>query len=147
MLQAQARMLSQQAVQGFAFMGRGVVQECDHRAAQMPEQMAKEEADLLLPDVPEPELVVEAEVLSLRTDGDGRDDGDPVSPIAMTNDRGLATRCPGLHDIRDQQEPRFVGENEVGAQPRGVFFTRGHSVRFQRSMALSSRSTARASGF
>jgi hypothetical protein len=104
MLQAQARMLSQQSVQWLAFMGGGVVQECNHRAAQMPEHMAKEEADLLLSDVPEPKLVVEAEVLSLRADRDGRDDGDPVSPIAITNDRCLATGRPDLGDIRDQLE-------------------------------------------
>jgi hypothetical protein len=35
----------------------------------------------------------------------------------------------------------------MGAQPCGVFFTRGQSVRFQHSMAASSRSTARRSGF
>jgi hypothetical protein len=35
----------------------------------------------------------------------------------------------------------------VGAQPRSVFFTRGHSFRFQRSIASSFRSTARFSGF
>jgi hypothetical protein len=35
----------------------------------------------------------------------------------------------------------------VGAQPCGVFFTRGQSFRFQRSMAPSSRSKARPSGF
>ena len=147
MLYAQARMLSQQLIQGCALMGLGVVQKYKQRGPQMPEQMAEEDADLLLSDVPEPKLVVEAEVLSFRTDGDSRDDGDLVSPIAMTNDRGVATRCPGLDDIRDQEKPRFVGENEVGTQPRSVFFTRGQSFCFQRSMASSSRSTARVSGF
>lgn len=64
----QARMLLQQLTQGLAFMGWGVIQEYHHRAPQMPEQMAEEGADLLLSDVPEPELVVEAEVLSFRAD-------------------------------------------------------------------------------
>lgn len=146
-LDAQARMLSEQFLPWFALMGAGVVQQYNHRAPQMPEEMAEEDADLLLPDVPEPKLVVEAEVLSFRTDGDSRDEGDLVSPIAMTNDRGAATGRPGLDDIGDQQEPGFVGENEVGTQPRSVFFTRGQSFCFQRSMARSSRSTARRSGF
>ncbi len=147
MLNAQARMLVQQLIQWFAFMGLGVVQQDNHRTPQMPEQMAEEDADLLLPDVAEPKLVVEAEVLSLGTDGDSRDNGDLVSPIAMTNHRSVATRGPGLDHMGDQQEPRFVGENEVGTQPRSVFFTRGQSCRFQRSMASGSRSTARVSGF
>lgn len=147
MLRAQARMLAQQLIQGFPFMGLGVVQEYHHRAPQVSEQMAEEDADLLLPDVPEPKLVVEAEVLSFRTDGDSRDDGDLVSPITMPNDRSMATRGPGLDDMGNQQEARFVGENEVGTQPRSVFFTRGQSFLFQRSMASSSRSAARVSGF
>jgi hypothetical protein len=35
----------------------------------------------------------------------------------------------------------------VGAQPCGVFFTRGHWRRCQRAIASSSRSSARRSGF
>jgi hypothetical protein len=127
-------------------MGWGVVQKYKQRGPQMPEPMAEEDADLLLSDVPEPKLVVEAEVLSFRTDGDSRDDGDLLSPIARMNDRGVATRCPGLDDIGDQEKPRFVGENEVGTQPRSVFFTRSQSFCFQRSLAWSSRSRARVSG-
>jgi hypothetical protein len=61
--------------------------------------------------------------------------------------RSLAARRPGLDYIRDQQEAGFVGKDDVGAQPRSVFFTRGHSFCFQRSIASSFRSTARFSGF
>jgi hypothetical protein len=35
----------------------------------------------------------------------------------------------------------------VGTQPRSVFFTRGHSFRFHRSIRSSSRSRALRSGF
>jgi hypothetical protein len=35
----------------------------------------------------------------------------------------------------------------MGRQPPGVFFTRAHRSRFHRSMASSSRSRARRSGF
>src|SRR2546429_2738830 len=38
---------------------------------------------------------------------------------------------------------RFVGKYDVGAQPRSVFFTRGHSSFFQRSISASFRSKAR----
>lgn len=113
----------------------------------MSEQMAEEEADLLLPDIAKPKLVVEAEMLSLGTDRDSRDHGDSVAPIAVAQDRSVATRSPGLDHVGDQQEAGFVGEDEVGAQPRGFFFIRGQSFCFQRSMACSSRSAARRSGF
>ena len=146
-LQAQARMLAEQFIQRCAFMGRGVVQKHQHRAAQVAKQMAEEHTHFLLPDVVEPKLVIKAEMLSLGTDGDSRDNGDSLAPIPMTQDRSLAPRGPGLDHVGDQQEPGFVDEDEVGAQPRGVFFTRGQSFCFQRLMANSSRSSARRSGF
>ena len=128
-------------------MGGGVVEKHDHRAAQVAKQVAEENTNLLLPDVAEPKLIIEAEMFSLGTDGDSRDDGDSVSPIPMAQNRSLAPRGPGLDHVGDQQEPGFVDEDEVGAQPRSVFFTRGHSFCFQRWMAGSSRSTARRCGF
>ena len=139
--------MHQQFVERFTLVGAGVVEEHNHRAAQMPKQMSEEHAHLLLPDIAEPEMVVKAEVLSFRTDGDSRDGRDLVPPIAMAKDWSAAAGCPGFDDIRDQEESGFVGKHEVGAQPRSVFFTRGHSFCFQRSMASSSRSMARVSGF
>ncbi len=147
MLQAQTRMVVEQLIERLALMGGGVVQKHDHRAAQAPKQMAEEDAHLLLPNVVEPELVIEAETLSLGADGDSRDHRDSLSPIAMAQDRSLAPRGPGFDHVGNQQEPGFVGKDEVGAQPRSVFFTRGQSFCFQRSMAGSLRSTARRSGF
>jgi hypothetical protein len=64
--------------------------------------MVQEHAHLLLPDVVEPELVVKAQVVSFRADGDSRDDRDFVPLIAMTMNRGATTRCPGLDDVGDQ---------------------------------------------
>ena len=133
--------------QRFSVVGLRVVQDGDHRAAQVPQQIAKEHAQLLVPDIVEVKLVEKAQMLALRADGDSRDDGDFVPSVAMPMHRSVASRCPGLNDIRDQQESGFVGKDDMGTQPRGVFFTRGQSFRFQRSIASSSRSTARFSGF
>ena len=147
MLNVETRMLPLELAQGIPLVSFRVVQERNHRAAKMPQQMAKELADLLLPDILVIELVIQTQVVSSRADGDSGDDGDFVPPIAVAVDGSATTRCPGLGDMGDQQESRLVGEDEMGAQPRGVFFTRGQSFRFQRSMAFSSRSTARVSGF
>jgi hypothetical protein len=67
--------------------------------------------------------------------------------VAMAQLRRLAAGRPGAAHGGDQEEARFVREDKVGAQPRGVFFTRGQTSRFQRSIARSSRSRARRSGF
>ena len=44
-------MLAEELIQRLAFMGWGIVQKHDHRAAQVSQQMLEEDAHLLLPDV------------------------------------------------------------------------------------------------
>ena len=109
--------------------------------------MAQEVAGLLLSDVLEMELEVEVEALSTRTDADRRDGGHAIVPIEMPDDGSLAHRRPGLGDRRCQEEARFIGKDEVGTQPSGVFFTRGQSFRTKRRITPSSRSKARFWGF
>ena len=133
--------------QRFSVVGLRVVQDGDHRAVQVPQQIAQEHANLIVPNVVEIELVEKPQALALGAHGDSRDDGDFVPAVTVPVHRSLAPRCPGLDHMRDQQESGFVGKDDVGAQPRGVFFTRGHSFCFQRSISSSFRSTARFSGF
>jgi hypothetical protein len=66
-------------------------------------------------------------------------------PVAQQ--RCVAARRPGAEHGGREHEARFVYEDEVGPQPKGVFFTRGQVFRFQRAIAGSSRSRARRSGF
>src|SRR5208337_1394103 len=93
------------------------------------------------------ELAVQCTMEMLRTDGNTRNSRDPIMTIPMEDDRGLSHRTPGLVDRGNQEEARFVDEDEMGCQPCGVFFTRGQTDRFHSSMAASSRSRARRSGF
>jgi len=130
-----------------ATVDAAVVPQDEHRPPQMTEQVAEEGTDLGVVDVGGVELVVEAHVLAPRTDRHAGDDGDLVVPLPEAQKRRLPPRRPGLADTGDQQEARFVEEDEVGTQPRSVFFTRGHSRRFQWAMRASSRSSARVSGF
>lgn len=67
--------------------------------------------------------------------------------IAVKQDGGLPHRAPRFTDGGDQEEARLVDKDDVGHQPRGVFFTVGQTSRFQSAMARSSRSMARHSGF
>jgi len=140
-------MLALEFCQRFSVVRSRIVEDGDHWTPQVPQQVAEENAHLLLPNVVEVKLVEEAQVVALRADGDSRDDGDLVPPVTMSMHRSLAAGGPGLDDMGDQQEPGLVREDDMGAQPRSVFFTRGQSFRFQRSIASSSRSTARFSGF
>src|SRR5688572_6103619 len=109
--------------------------------------MAKERADLGMPDVLGVEAVVQAETSTAGAHRDAGDHGDPIPPLSMVEERGLSPRRPGLVDARNQEEARLVDEDEVGTQPRDFFLMRDHSSRFQRSIASSLRSRARRSGF
>ena len=124
-----------------------VVPQDNHRPPQVAKQVAKEGADRRLADVRAVQLVIEPEAAAAGTDRHAGNHGDSVVPLPEAQERRLPPRRPGLADTGDQQEARFVEEDEVGAQPRSVFFTRGHSRRFHWAMRASSRSSARASGF
>lgn len=147
MLDMQTGMLALEFCQRFSMVRCRIVEDGDHWTAQVPQEVAEEDAHLVVPDVVEVKLVEKAQMLALRADGDSRDNRDLVPSVTMPMHGSLAARGPSLDNIRDQQEPGFVGEDDMGAQPHSVFFTRGQSFRFQRSIASSSRSTARFSGF
>ena len=146
-LDVQARPVARERAQRFALVGLRVIKQYDHVSAQVAQQMAQELADLGPSDVVPMKAIIQAQVPAPGTDRNAGDDRDLVAPGAMAVDRGLSARSPGAQHRGDQQEPRFVDKDEVGAQPGSVFFTRGHSLRFQCAIASSSRSSARRSGF
>ena len=133
--------------QRFSVVRCRVVEDGDHWTTQVSQEIAEEHAHFLVPNVVEVKLVEKAQMLALGADGDSRNDGDLVPSVTMPMHGSLAARGPSLDHIRDQQEPGFVREDDIGAQPRSVFFTRGQSFRFHCRIASSSRSTARFSGF
>ena len=71
----------------------------------------------------------------------------PMMPLRMMKNRRLADRRPApLHD-RQQHQPRFVDEDDVGREMRRLFFMRGQSTATHLLMASASRSLARRAGF
>ena len=124
-----------------------VVPHNDNVVSKMLEEMPQEQTHFLVVNVLRVQRVVETEVFALGTDRNARDHRDAVALLMMANDRGPATRRPGSANGRDQEKPGLVDEHQIGAQPRSVFFIRGHSWRFQCSIAASSRSKARLRGF
>lgn len=148
MLDAKAVMSIEKLFDRCSFMRRRVIEQYDEGAAQMAQQLTQEHTDFILPDVVIEEQVVEAKTMPPRTYRNSRNDGDLVPPsLAVAMNGGLALRSPGSDHVGNQQEARFIGKDDMGAQPCGVFFMRGHSSCFQRSISSSSRSSARRSGF
>ena len=142
----QASMAATKRADGCAAMGAEIVPEHDDVSTEMAQQVTEEGADPGLADIVERELVVQPQALAARTDRDPGDHRDPIVPVAMMDDRSAAPWGPRATDTGDQEEARFVGKDEMGAQPPGVFLTRGHSFFFQCSILASSRSQARRAG-
>ena len=132
---------------GRAFVDAAIVPQHDDRPAQVTEEMAEKLTDLGLVDVRPMQAVVETEVSAARTDREAGNHRETIVPLPETQQRGVPPRRPGFAHTGDQEEARFVDEDEVGAQPCSVFFTRDQSRRFHLVMRASSRWSARASGF
>lgn len=148
MLDAQAGMPPKQVLEWFPLVRGGIVQQHNERSPEMPQQLTQEATDFLLPNVVKKEEIVEAQVMPPRAHRNSRNDGNLVAPsLVMAENGGLALRSPGSDHVGDQEEARFIGKDDVGAQPRSVFFIRSQSFCFQRSMDFSSRSSARRFGF
>ena len=128
-------------------MDGGVVPDDDDVAAEVTEQVTQEVTHALAVDVLAMEAVVEAHAAPHRADREPRDHRDAVATVAVPHHGRVPSRRPGLEQRGDQLEAALVREDDVGTQPRGVFFTAGQVSRFQRSIASSSRSSARRSGF
>ena len=123
-----------------------VVPDDDHVAAKLLQQMTKEHYDVRLADVLGVNLEIETYPLAVGADRNPRDDRESIMSISVMDDWCSATGCPGPANIWNQEEAGFIDEDEVGTQPLGVFFTRGHSVAFHFRIRASSRSRARRIG-
>ena len=111
-LEVQARVSAEDLGERWAVVGGGVVEQHDDGTAEVAEQLAEKSTHFLLSDIVEEEQIVEAQVLSLGTDRDARDDGDFVAaPLAMTFEGRASLGSPGSHHQGSQQEARFIGKN------------------------------------
>jgi len=145
--QMQTRCTGKKLLHRIAPMNLAIIQQGNQVASYLSQELAEERRHFFPLDIVLIKLAVQCTTEAFRTDGNTGDSRDPVMTISMKYDRGLSHRTPGLADRRDQEEARFVDKDEMGCQPCGVFFTRGQTDRFHFSMAASSRSTARRSGF
>ena len=111
-LDVQARVSAEESGQRGAVVGVGVVEQNDDRSKEVAEQFAEKSTHFFLSDIVEEEQIVEAQVLSLGTDRDSRDDGDFVAAsLAMTLPGRAPLGSPGSHHQGCQQEARFIGKN------------------------------------
>jgi hypothetical protein len=147
-LETKARVAVEQRPDQRSAVDVGAVEEHEDGTAKMTKQVTQEGYNMGRAEV----LVqlaakVEPAATSAGAEGEGGKHRDTVVLLPVSKQGRLAAWRPGAPLTRRQLESRLVKEDDVGAQPRGVFFTRGQSRFFQRSIATSSRSSARRSGF
>jgi hypothetical protein len=104
-----------------ALVDGAAVPEEDHLPAQVPQEVPEKPDDLHPREVGGMEVDVEPQATIGRGHREGRDGGDPVAPVAVAQEGGAAAGRPGPTDVRDEQEPAFVEEREMGATSSGVF--------------------------
>lgn len=146
-LDMEAWIAAAQLANRLSFVDRGVVEDGDHVASEVAQHVTEERAHLGLADVVAMAAEVESHPAAQRADRQSRDHRETVVPVVVGDLRCLSAGRPGPPKGRDQEEPRFVDEEEMRFPARGVFFTCGQRVRFHRAMRSSSRSSARRSGF
>jgi hypothetical protein len=147
MLYSETRIYAAEHSKRFSFVGSRIVKQGNNRPAQLTQEITEEFADFSMTDITGEKAEIQTEALTAGADRDARYDRDLISAISMMNDWCFTARRPSAKNVGNQQESGFVAENNVGAQPRSVFFILGHSAFFQCSMASSFRSNARRSGF
>jgi hypothetical protein len=145
--QMKARQSPTQLSDGCSAMDVAVVKQGDDVSAQMPQHMAKQQADVCLPYVVAGEHTVWRQAPRLRADRKPADHRDPIVSEPVTDQRSLSDRSPGFSDGGSELEAGFVDENQVGDQPLAVFFILFQFLLFHCWMACSLRSKARLSGF
>lgn len=138
-LQAPLRSSDEAFDQGAAMNGRAVPQD-ENLSRNMPQEVSQEENDLGTLDAARVKLKVETPQRQSANEG-------KALPIeGFLQKRGLPARSPGAGPAGACAQAAFVYEDEGLPLSAGFFFRAGHSTRFQRRMAFSSRSTARRSG-
>jgi hypothetical protein len=120
----EALVLANELLDDDAPVDRAAIPEQYNRSAQVPQKVTQEPDDLHPRNIGAVETEVKSKALARWGDGNGGDGRNPLSRIAVSEDRGMADRRPGLAHVRDEEESAFVEEDEMGPKSSGFFLTR-----------------------
>jgi len=103
---------------------RAAIPEQHNRSAQVAQKVVQEADDLHPRNVGAMETEVKSKPLAQWGDRDCGDGRNPLPRVAVSDNRGMADRRPGLAHVRDEEESAFVEEYEMGPKSLGFFLTR-----------------------
>jgi hypothetical protein len=104
-------------------MNRPAVPEQVDRSAEVTQEVTEEGLDIEAGEIVGATPEVESHSPSPGRYRQAAADRQPVVPVAVPDARCLSLGRPGAVDIRDQQEPALIDEDEVGAASSGVFLS------------------------
>ena len=123
-----------------ATMNGCAIPEDQHFPAHMPFEMLEKLDDLEAFDAAGVNLEIKP------PERQAADDRKAFPVEGLVQHRGLSARRPSACPRWSSAQSAFVDKDDGASLLPGLFFNAGHSVRDQRRIALSSRSTARRSG-
>src|SRR5882724_9833154 len=126
-LQMQPWILTAEVAQTPGVVNRGAIPYHDDVTAQMTQQIPQKVVDLVLRDVLRVHTEIQTESAAIRADRQTADHRDPVATVVVTVDGCLTHWRPSASDRGNHHESALVGKDDVGTQPRSVFFTCGQT--------------------
>jgi|MudIll2142460700_1097286.scaffolds.fasta_scaffold223779_1 hypothetical protein len=115
------RMLCKKLLNFFATVNRPPIPQQDHGVPDVFKQLFKEGTDIQTVKIPLPKPEVERQTFPFRRYHQGIDGGNPVLFVEVIEDRGLSFRSPGTTNVWDEQEARFIDEDQTGPKSFGFF--------------------------
>lgn len=114
-------MLAQEYAHRAPAMNRSAIPHQVNRTPNLSQQLTQEHNHFLSGDIAAMELSIQGQVVATGRDCDARNNREPIPPVAMSQNRSLANRCPRSPDSGNKQKAAFVKECQVCAPFPGVF--------------------------
>ncbi len=105
----------------FTAVDRSPIPQQNDGASEMSEQSSKERPDIQTVKVPPPESEIKRQAFAFWRHRQGIDGGNSALFVEVIEDRSFSFRSPGATDIGNEQEARFINENQMGPKSFGLF--------------------------
>jgi hypothetical protein len=120
----------------FTSMDGSPVPQQDHGALEMFEQFLKETTDIQTVKIPRPKPEIKSHAFPFRGHRQSTDGGNPALFVEGIEDRGSPFGSPRATDVGNEQEARFIDEDQPGPNSFG-FFLYGATDKLSTAQSLS----------
>lgn len=122
-LHMDSRTLRQIALDLLAPVDSAAIPQEDDGPPEMPEQMLQERDDMQAREVVATQPDIQADASAVWGNAERIDGRDLVLSVEVVQLRRLSAKRPSALNVRDEQEPTFVEEDQMGSQRPGFFLS------------------------